>query len=128
MDWYIDKSPLPKYLRLVITGKPSVEEYLELWRNVLAIDDWKQGTPILQDVTGREPLGSEAHRIQTAIADLLTEHRDRIGSSNIAVFTNPDVYNYGRILEYALRLRGSQMLIRTFENEDEAVEWLNYVS
>ena len=53
MNWRIDKSTLPSYLRLVITGKPSVDDYLRLWQLVLALDEWNFGTQILKDVTDR---------------------------------------------------------------------------
>lgn len=126
MKWSIDKSHLPEYLKLTVSGGPTAEDYVRMWNEVLSLDEWERGTPVLKDITRRAPLGPSAHEIQSAVADLLDEHRSLIEESTIAIFASAasDIYNHDRILEYALRLRGSTMLIRTFENEKDAIDWL----
>jgi hypothetical protein len=125
MNWHIDHTPLPGFIRISVEGKPSLPDYQRLWQDVITHDGWKPGTPILKDIRNREPLGSDGFDIVHAIAEYLVHENERVGDSLVAIVTDQEHgFRYGRVLEYAIRMRKSQVVIRTFGNEESAINWL----
>ena len=125
MNWHIDHSPLPDYIRASLEGTPTLEDYQVFWSEVIGSENWRPGTPILKDIRNREPLGSDGYNIVRGIAEYLTSEKERVGKSRLAIVANAsDGYSYGRVLEYAVRIRNSGMVIRTFGDESAAIEWL----
>jgi hypothetical protein len=125
MNWQIDHSPLPDYIRAALDGKPTLEDYQTFWSEIIGSENWRPGTAILKDIRNREPLGTDGYEIVRGIAEYLTSEKDRVGKSMLAIVANAhDGYSYGRVLEYAVRIRNSGMLIRTFGDESSAIQWL----
>jgi hypothetical protein len=126
MIWRIDHSQLPGYLKVSVEGKASLSEYQMLWAEIVDSKDWEPGTPILKDIRGREPLGPEGFQIVHGIAEILSGEQARIGESLVAIVANEDEgFRYGRVLEYAVRIRNSEVVIRTFGSEQSAIDWLS---
>lgn len=125
MNWHIDPTHFPGFLRINVEGKPSLQEYQRLWQDVVSHDVWRPGTPILKDIRNREPLGMDGFDIVQAIAEYLAHENERIGETLVAIVTDHEHgFKYGRVLEYAVRMRNSQVVIRTFGNEESAIDWL----
>lgn len=126
MNWRIDDSELPSFLRVSVEGRPTLPEYRLLWSELIGSDHWQPGIAVLKDIRRRGPLGAEGYDIVHAIAQLLTEKKDRVGNSLVAIVAAGDEgYHYGRVLEYAVRIRNSDMTIRTFGDEQAAIAWLD---
>jgi hypothetical protein len=125
MNWTIDDSTLPGFLRLKVEGTPTREDYVSAWAHIIGHQDWKPGTSVLIDATKREPLGSQAPIIVEALADFFGRHHTDLGPVCVASITKEEQgYIYKRILEYAAKLRGSDVTLRNFDDEPTAVEWL----
>ena len=125
MNWQIDHTPLPGFIRISVEGKPTLQDYQRLWKDVITNDRWQPGTPILKDIRNREPLGTDGFDIVSGIAEYLVDENDRVGESLVAILAEDEHgFKYGRVLEYAVRMRNSQIVIRTFGNEESAIDWL----
>ena len=125
MNWKIDDTSLPAFLRLEVEGKPTREDYVSAWRTVIHHQQWKPGTAVLIDATKREPLGSEAPIIVDALADFFGKHNIDLGPSCVASITKEEQgYIFKRLLEYTAKLRGSNVTMRNFDDESAAVHWL----
>ena len=129
MKWTLDHSFLPVYLRVAIQGKSTAAANRALWEALLSHEDWRPGTSILFDVTGMEQLGDSANEITEASITYFVENKERIGPSCIAVVRGHNEINgYSNRFQYALRLRGSSVVVRNFADETSAVEWLAHIS
>jgi hypothetical protein len=129
MKWTIDHSNLPVYLRVNVEGKPTVESNRALWDEILKSEAWTPGTSVLFDSGRLEPLGPEANHLTQESVRYFIEYADEIGPSCIAVFrARPETYSYSRQFQYAIRLRGSAVIVRRFSDEQAAIDWLNILS
>jgi hypothetical protein len=127
MNWMIDDSTLPGFLRLKVEGTPTRDDYVSAWQTIIRHQRWKPGTSVLIDATKREPLGSQAPLIVEALADFFGRHHTDLGTVCVASITKEEQgYIYKRMLEYAAKLRGSDVTLRNFDDERAAVEWLTH--
>jgi hypothetical protein len=125
MNWKIDDSTLPSFLRLEVEGRPTRKDYLSAWQTIIHHRRWKAGTSVLIDATKREPLGSQAPMIVEALADFFGKHNTDLGHTCVASITREDQgYLYKRLLQYAAKLRGADVTLRNFGDEQAAIEWL----
>ena len=125
MNWKIDDSSLPQFLRLEVEGTPTRKDYIAAWQTVIHHDRWKPGTPVLIDATKREPLGSQGALIVEALADFFGKHNADVGPACVASVTQErQGYIYKRMLEYGAKLRGSDVKMRNFDDEPAAIAWL----
>ena len=125
MNWTIDDAELPAFLRLKVEGRPTREDYVSAWQNVIHHQRWKPGTAVLIDATRREPMGSQAPIIVEALADFFGRNNIDLGPACLASITKEEQgYIYKRLLEYAAKLRGADVTLRNFDDERSAIEWL----
>lgn len=129
MNWQIDDTRMPEFLRVTLDGEPSAEDYIQLWTEVLAHDRWSPGTAVLVDGTRRSPYGDRAAAVAKAVADLFARHADEFGDSPVASIVKTSEYSqFDRSVDYAARSRGSHSILRYFTNEKDAAEWLKHIS
>ena len=129
MKWNIDHSNLPVYVRVTVEGQPAVEDNRAMWDEILASEHWKPGTSILYDNSRLDALGTTATRITEESVRYFIEREAEIGPTCIAVYRGTrDIPTYSRQFQYAIRLRGSSVIIRNFADEDAAVEWLSILA
>jgi hypothetical protein len=128
MDWSIDYSPLPVYVRVATSGVATVEDTKAMWNELLASENWSGGTSVLLESTEIRPAGTEGYHLTQEMARYFIERMAEIGESCVAfVRADRDVFNYISQLQYAIRMRGSSVIIRSFGNEQAAVEWLKAI-
>lgn len=128
MDWTIDYSPLPVYIRVATSGAATVEDNKAMWNELLAAENWSGGTSILLKSSEARPTGTEGYHITQETARYFIERMADIGESCIAfVRADRDVFNYTSQLQYAIRMRGSSVIIRNFGNEQAAIDWLKTI-
>lgn len=125
MNWTIDDTSMPQFLRLEVEGTPTHKDYVSAWQKVIQHDQWRPGTPVLIDATKREPLGSQGPLIVEALADFFGKHNADVGPSCVASITRErQGYIYKRMLEYGAKLRGAELTMRNFDDERAAIEWI----
>lgn len=128
MDWTIDYSPLPVYIRVATSGSATVEDNKAMWNELLAAENWSGGTSVLLESSEARPTGTEAYQITQEMARYLIDRMAEIGESCVAfVRADRDVFNYTSQLQYAIRMRGSSVIIRSFGNEQAAIDWLRTI-
>jgi len=124
MKWTLDHSRAPCFIRVVVEGKPSAKETLELWEQLLSCDEWRPDTSVLIDNTRLGAGWVNSENIDSLAKYLISKQRS-IGDGLIAVLgSTADVNRYSRQLEYGLKLRGVAVLVRNFGDERAAIEWL----
>jgi hypothetical protein len=125
MNWKIDDTALPAFMRLKVEGTPTSEDYVSAWQTIIGHEGWKPGTSVLIDAKKREPLGSDAPIIVEALAEFFGKHNTDLGTTCVASVTKEEQgYIYKRLLEYAAKLRGADITMRNFDDEQAAIEWL----
>ena len=125
MNWTIDDKELPSFLRLKVEGKPTREDYVSAWQTIIHHRGWKPGTAVLIDATGRERLGSEVPAIVEALGDFFGSHSAELGPTCVASITRKEQgYIYKRMLEYSAKLRGADVTLQNFVDEQSAIDWL----
>ena len=125
MKWKFDHSRIPVYFRVDVEGSVSADEMAAFWSELIAHPEWRPGTSILIDNNHLEPLGPGAPEIIKRSTSFFIENQSAIGPSCIAIVrTTAEIYLYSRQFEYALRLRGSSVVVRNFGDEGAAIEWL----
>ena len=90
MNWKIDDTALPDFLRLEVEGTPTRDDYVSAWKNVIGHRHWKPGTSVLIDATKREPLGSQAPIIVEALAKFFGENSSDLGHLCVASITKEE--------------------------------------
>jgi len=125
MNWTIDDTSLPGFLRLEVEGTPTREDYVSAWQTVIRHRGWKPGTSVLIDASKRDPLGSQAPIIVEALAEFFGKHSTVLGNACVASITKEEQgYIFKRILEYSAKLRGADVTMRNFDDESTAIQWL----
>jgi hypothetical protein len=125
MNWTIDDTALPAFLRLKVEGTPTSGDYVSAWQTIIRHRQWQPGTPVLIDATKRDPLGSQAPMIVEALAEFFGKHNTDVGPTCVASITKEEQgYIYKRLLEYSANLRGADITMRNFDDENAAIEWL----
>jgi hypothetical protein len=125
MNFEIDFSSLPKYVRLTVEGTLQIEEFKTMWGEVLSSGNWKAGTPVLLDCRRRVLTSAETRDIASQLADFYLSRDGHFLSCRIAsVIGGPENFSFSRRLEYALNIRRSSIVLKTFYGEDVAIDWL----
>jgi len=128
MNWEIDFSPLPVYIRVATEGTISLGEHRVLWDEILSSKQWTPGMCVLIKADTIPPSGVEGYRVTKAAARYFVERDAEIGRSCIAVVrADPQNYYHSRQFQYAIQLRGSSVVVRNFTNEATAVSWFENV-
>jgi hypothetical protein len=129
MNWEIDYSPIPVYIRVVTSGIVTADDHSAMWDELLKSGSWKPGTGVLFEAGSIQPLGAEGYRITQQSTRYLIQRKDEIGSSCVAlVLAGSENTVHARQLQYAVQLRGSSMVIRNFADEASAIDWLRAVA
>ena len=68
MNWEIDLSTLPVYIRVATVGTVSFESHKVMWDEILASEHWTPGTCVLMDSAAIPPSGANGYRITQAAA------------------------------------------------------------
>jgi hypothetical protein len=128
MDWNIDYSPLPVYIRIATEGPVSFEDTKAMWDEILASREWIPGTCVLFDSGSVRPR-TVGDRVTDETAHYFIEREKDIGECLIAVFRgHPEIYRFSSQFQYAIRMRGSSVVIRNFSTEKAAIEWLSLIA
>jgi hypothetical protein len=73
VNWEIDYSPLPVYIRVATAGTVSFEDHKALWDKLLASEHWSPGIGVLMDSAAIPPTGVKGYRITQAAAKYFVE-------------------------------------------------------
>jgi hypothetical protein len=126
MKWTIDHSNLPVFIRVDADGIASSKDNIALWSELLDLSDWKPGVSVLIDNRELEPPRIGSSQMIMDLTQFFIDRKDRIGSACIAIIRiSSEGYAYNRQFEYGLRLRGSEVIVRNFSDENEAISWLS---
>ena len=124
MDWTIDTSSLPAYIRVCVKGSVSIKSFTAMWDEVLAIETWKPGTCVFLDCRALEPIEENAFNLASELVDLFLGISDLIGDGRIALMMTPPInYLFSRPFPYSVGLRGPTHG-QIFSDEQEATNWL----
>ena len=122
-----DTSSLPSFLRITASGHVTLEQYIQMWNEILASDIWKSGMSVMVDGRGFEPVAPEALKgMTTDLANFFAERASEIGTSHIARLVNPHNFQSARRFQYALATRDLPITFQIFVHESDAVLWLEY--
>ena len=125
MNFEIDFSSLPEYVRLTVEGTLQIEEFKKMWSEVLSPGDWKAGTPVLLDCRRRVLTSAETRDLASHLADFYLSHDSQFLACRVAsLIGGPENFSFSRRLEYALNIRGSSIVLKTFYGESTAIGWL----
>jgi hypothetical protein len=128
MDWTIDYSPLPVYVRVATGGMATAEGSRVMWDEILNSEHWVPGTSVLFRHLAARLQGTEGYRLTQGLTRYFAEKVAEIGDSCLAVIlVDSDVYHYLSQFQYAIRMRGSSVIVRSFTDEQTAIEWLEAV-
>jgi hypothetical protein len=126
MEWKIDGSSMPFYIRVETSGKASPERFAEMWDEVLASEHWRPGQTVLVDNRKLEPL-KDADRFTEAGIEYFAKNAARFGKACIATISVfPENFKYARQFQYGTRLRGCDVVLQVFGSEKQAVDWLDH--
>jgi len=126
MKWTIDHSRLPVFIRVDVDGTASSEDNIALWSALLSLNEWQPGTSVLIDNRKLEPPRIGSSQMMMDLTQFFIQRKEKIGPACIAIIrTSSEGYAYSRQFEYGLRLRGSEVIVRNFGDEKEAVAWLS---
>jgi len=127
MEWTIDKSSLPKYVRVNASGEPSIDGLLDMWSEVISSEFWRPGFALLLD--NRE-LGQckDPTALTLSILEFFADNRERFGKACIVSLAVRAIdETHVRMFEYGIKLNGSDVETQVINSETEAKEWLeNY--
>jgi len=125
VNFKIDFSSLPKYVRLTVDGTLQIEEFKTMWSEVLSSSDWKAGTPVLLDCRRRVLTSAETINLASNLADFYVSNDGQFLACRVAsLIGGPENFSFSRRLEYALNIRHSSIVLKTFYGEDMAIDWL----
>jgi len=128
MDWKIDYSPLPIFIRVVTGGTATAEDNKAMWDEILASEHWAPGTSVLLENAAARPTGTDGYHINQEMTRYFAERVDEIGNGCLAIMqADRDIYNYVSQFQYAIRMRGSSVIIRSFSDAPTASQWLETV-
>jgi hypothetical protein len=128
MDWKIDSSSMPSYLRIETDGAASSESFAAMWGEILASDLWRPGLTVLIDNRKLSAI-KDADGFTMAAIDYFAKNTALIGKACISVVSSrPENFKYARQFQYGIRLNGSDAVIQVFSTEKQAVEWLDHYS
>src|SRR5512142_2676387 len=126
MEWKIDRSSMPSFVRIETSGEACPESFAEMWNEVLAGEFWRPGSTVLIDNRKLKPL-KNADAFTTAAIEYFVDNRERIGKACISSISSfPYHFKYARQFQYGIRLRGSDVVLQLFGTETQAVEWLDH--
>jgi hypothetical protein len=128
MNWEIDFSPLPVYIRVTTAGTVSLGEHKKMWDEIVSSENWTPGTSVLMKSRALPPFGVEGYRITQDAARYFVERNADLDKTCIAVVReDPQNYYHSRQFQYAIRLRGSSVTVRNFTDENSAAAWLENI-
>jgi hypothetical protein len=129
MNWKIDDSDLPGFIRVTVEGTASLERIIALWEDICSQRKWRPGTSVLMDNRKIEPIGNEGIGLMAGAARYFMENDDKIGGARVAVISgHPEHFMHARQFQYAIRNRNSAANVQIFFDESEGLEWLRRVS
>jgi hypothetical protein len=126
MEWTIDKSRLPSFIRVETRGEPQLKDLMDMWQEILESDFWKPGLNVLVD---NRKLGQikERDRFTLGAIEFFAAHRKILGTACIAAIRNePTNDKYVRLFQYGVTLKGSDAVLEIFSSETEAITWLEH--
>lgn len=125
MNFEIDFSSLPEYVRLTVEGMLQIEEFKKMWEEVLSSGNWKAGTPVLLDCRRRLLTVAESRDLTSQLANFYESRDSELRACHVAsLIGGPENFSFSRRMEYALKIRRSSIVLRTFYGEEAAVDWL----
>jgi hypothetical protein len=126
MKWTIDKSSLPSYVRIETSGEPQLSDLMSMWLEIIESDFWKPDFTVLLDNRKLTPI-NEPDSFTRGAVEFFAANRDIIGKACIAVLSNePNNFKYARQFQYGIRLKGSDAVLQIFNNETQALNWLEH--
>jgi hypothetical protein len=124
VNWNIDHSSLPQFIRVTSTGTPSIEDYIARWEDVFASQYWQPGTNILFDDRALESLGPDGYDLMSQASKYFRTKEDLIGEAWISVLVNEaENPQFGYQFGYSIA-DSPQQLVFFFE-ESKALEWVS---
>jgi hypothetical protein len=129
MNWMIDHSDLPGFIRVTVDGAVSLERFKALWDDLCSHEKWQPGTSVLMDNRKLDRIGSDGLGLMAGAAEYFGSIRDEIGDARVAVISgHREHFMHARQFQYAIRNRRSAANVQIFFDEEEAVEWLRRFS
>jgi len=125
MKFEVVFSFLPEYVRLTVEGALQLEEFQKMWNGVLQSGEWKVGTAVLLDCRRRSLTSIEQNNLAAELADFyLSRDTDLRACRMASLIGGPENFGFSRRMEYALSIRHSSIVLRTFYGEAAAIDWL----
>ena len=127
MNWRIDSTSLPSYLRVSTEGDVSSQDFTSMWNDILAQDGWVPGTSVFFDNRGLNAVPQDGSGVDmTSIAtDYFESRAVDIGAARIAILMKVrENYKYGRQFQIGVELRRVPVKLQMFFDEAEALSWL----
>lgn len=129
MNWKIDDSDLPGFIRVTVEGATSLERITALWDEICSHEKWRPGTSVLMDNRKMERIGNEGIGLVAGAARYFTDIHDKLGGARIAVISgHREHFMHARQFQYSIRNRNSAANVQIFYDEDEGLEWLRRTS
>jgi hypothetical protein len=123
MQWTVGNIEQECFVRVVLEGDFSTDEFFLIFKEILSRADWRQGMHILFDDTNLSFTDTNLDMIRHA-SDCYAEYHFKIGDGRIALLMN-SVADFARGRQFEL-LTGNKIPsnIGIFRNEADAVDWL----
>jgi len=125
MNWKIDHSDLPAFIRVTVDGNVTLERFEALWDDLCSHEQWRPGTSVLMDNRKMDRIGVDGIGLMAGAAEYFGANHDKIGDARVAVISaHREHFMHARQFQYAIRNRNSPANVQIFFDENEAVEWL----
>jgi len=123
MIWLIEYIEDRRYVRITYQDLFSIAEHFAAITELLSLDFWQPGTPILIDHRKLDFGGTNIDIIKQA-SEFHQMNNDRLGASRIALLMK-SMADFGRGRQFELLTKGKiSTLIEVFLEEEKALDWL----
>ena len=126
MNWKIDKSRLPSYVRVETGGEPLLSDFMDLWQELIDNDFWQPDFTVLIDNRKLGPI-KEPDKFTMGAIEFFAANKDLVGKACITVISvEPENFKYSRQFQYGISLKGSDAVLQIFGTETQALDWLEH--
>jgi len=123
MKWTVGNTEQDCFVRVVLEGDFSIDEFYLIFKEILSHADWSQGMHILFDDTNLSFADTNLEMIRHA-SDCFAEHHFHIGDGRVALLMN-SITDFARGRQFEMLTENKiPSNIGIFRKEEAAVDWL----